>query len=286
VAVADEANFTRAAARVHVSQSGVSAQIRQLEFELRATLIDRSTRRAGLTPAGAAALIHARSALAAIEALRQAVAEVNGLLRGRLTIGMLVGCTLTPFFDALAWFHETYPGVDLTLLEGASDRLTARVAGGDIDLALVGTAGPLAGVESLVLVAEPLVAAVPPEHALTSRQTIELADLAGHPIIALPPGTGVRAVLDDACAAAGIRPQIALQASAPAAVAELAARGLGIAILSESMSDRYRDRLQAISLKGVRLDAVLSLVWRNNHNPAVSELVRSAQKAFVAGPIN
>ena len=68
LAVAEEANFTRAAERVHISQSGVSAQIRQLEQELGATLFDRSSRKATLTPAGAAALEPARAALAAAAA--------------------------------------------------------------------------------------------------------------------------------------------------------------------------------------------------------------------------
>ena len=83
VAVAEEANFTRAAQRVHISQSGVSAQVRQLEHDLGATLIDRSGRTATLTAAGAAALPHARAVLASAGAVRQAVDEVNGLIRGR-----------------------------------------------------------------------------------------------------------------------------------------------------------------------------------------------------------
>src|SRR3712207_9110346 len=89
VAVAEEANFTRAAERVHISQSGISAQVRALESTLGADLFDRSGRSARLTTAGAAALPHARQALAAATALRQAVDEVNGLVRGRLTAGMI-----------------------------------------------------------------------------------------------------------------------------------------------------------------------------------------------------
>ena len=76
VAVAEEANFTRAAERVHISQSGVSAQIRRLENDLGATLIDRSGRTAGLTTAGEAALEHARAALASAQAVRQEIAQV------------------------------------------------------------------------------------------------------------------------------------------------------------------------------------------------------------------
>jgi len=100
VAVAEEANFTRAAQRVHISQSGVSAQIRQLEHDLGATLIDRSGRAATLTQAGEVAVKEAREILASAAALRQAVEEVTGLLGGRLTVGMVTACTITALFDA------------------------------------------------------------------------------------------------------------------------------------------------------------------------------------------
>jgi len=115
VAVAEEANFTRAAERVHISQSGVSAQVRRLELELGATLIDRSGRTATLTAAGAAALDHAREVLGAARAVRQAVDDVSGVLRGRLDVGMVSGCTITPLFDALANFGTAHPGIEISL---------------------------------------------------------------------------------------------------------------------------------------------------------------------------
>src|SRR3954454_5329858 len=123
VAVAEEANFTRAAERVHISQSGVSAQIRALEHELGGELFDRTARAARLTPAGKAAIGPAREALAAADALRQAVDDVSGLVRGRLTMGMIIGCEVTPLFDALAAFHRAYPSIEIALLEDNSDRL-------------------------------------------------------------------------------------------------------------------------------------------------------------------
>src|SRR3954471_17113273 len=140
VAVAEERNFTRAAERVRISQSGVSAQIRQLERELGAELFDRSTRTATLTVAGKAALDHPRAALASANAVGQAVGEVTGLIRGRLTVGMVIGCTVTPLFDALASFHRAHPGVEVSLLEDNSDRLVQAVRDGSTDLALVGVA--------------------------------------------------------------------------------------------------------------------------------------------------
>jgi len=281
VAVADEQNFTRAAERVHISQSGVSAQIRQLERELGAELFDRSGRTATLTVAGKAALEHARTALAAAEAVGQAVGEVTDLIRGALTVGMVNGCTVTPLFDALATFHRAHPGVEISLLEDNSDRLVDAVRAGTVDMVLVGTsAGTPDGLEALTIVSERLVAAVPAGHQLASRRVVSLRDVVAHPIVSMPAGTGLRAVLDQACAARNLRPTIALQASAADAIADLAARGLGVAVLSESIAARYADRLTARVIDDVSTPALLALVWRSTRSPAVLELLAHGRRAF------
>ncbi|WP_405615870.1 LysR family transcriptional regulator [Streptomyces sp. NBC_00076] len=281
VAVAEEQNFTRAAERVHISQSGVSAQIRQLERELGAELFDRSTRTATLTVAGKAALEPARAALAAAGAVGQAVGQVTGLIRGRLTVGMVTGCTLTPLFDALAAFHRAHPGVEISLLEDNSDRLVEGVRAGAVDLALVGTATATPdGLDALTIISERLVAAVPAGHPLANKRRVTLRDLAAHPIVCMPPGTGLRTVFDRACAAQNIQPAIALQASAADAIADLAARGLGIAILSDSMAESYRDRLTVRPIDDVEQPALLALIWKGTHNPSVRELLTYSRKAF------
>ncbi|MEU6782269.1 LysR substrate-binding domain-containing protein [Nonomuraea angiospora] len=281
VAVAEEQNFTRAAERVHISQSGVSAQIRQLERELGADLFDRSGRTATLTVAGRAALEHARAALAAAGAVGEAVGEVTDLIRGRLTIGMVIGCTVTPLFDALAAFHRAHPGVELSLLEDNSDRLIDGVRAGTIDLALVGTAtDALDGLEALTIISERLVVTVPPGHPLAELPQVGLRDLEAYPIVCMPPGTGLRAVFDRACAAQGRRPVIALQASAADAIADLAARGVAVGVLSDSMAARHRDRLVARTIADVEAPALLALVWRTGHGPAVRELLARGRQAF------
>jgi len=284
VAVAEEANFTRAAERVHISQSGVSAQVRQLEHELGAELIDRSGRTATLTTAGAAAVEHARSALACADALRQAVDDVNGLVRGDLVVGMVTGCTITPLFDALAAFRREHPGVEITVLEDNSARLVQRVRTGDADMALVGTAGaPAPDLEALTIVSEGLVAVVPPDHPLAARARVTVDALGEHPMVCMPQGTGIRAVLDDAFAAHGLRPDVALQASVPDAIADLAARGLGVGILSASMAARY-EGLKAVRIDGSGPPAVLALVWPRTQSPALRALLSHARAAFGASP--
>jgi DNA-binding transcriptional LysR family regulator len=280
VAVVEEANFTRAAERVHISQSGVSAQIRQLEQELGAALIDRSGRTATPTPAGAAALVHARAALTAANAMRQAVDEVSEVVRGRLVVGMIVGCTVTPLFDALAAFHQAHPGVEISLIEGNSDRLTERVRVGDADIALIGAIGTPAGLDTLTVISEQLVAAVPLDHPLASRKRVALVDIGRYPLVCLPEGTGIRAVFDEACIAIGTRPDIALQASAPDAIADLAIRGLGVGILSESMTAKYDGRLRAVAIDDIEVPATLALIWRPTHSPALREFLMHTRAAF------
>lgn len=281
VAVAEEANFTRAAARVHISQSGVSAQVRALERELGAELIDRSGGTATLTTAGLAALAQARATLAAAGSVRQSVHDVADLLRGSLRVGMVTACTVPPLFDALAHFHSEHPGVELALQEDNSDRLVADVRAGEMDLALVGIAARVpAGLESMVVTDERIVAAVPPGHPLATRSAATLAQVCAHPIVAMPAGTGIRAVFDRDCAGAGLSPVIMLQASAPDAVADLATRGLGVAILSASMAAVYADRLICVELADSHTAALLALVWRPTMSPALTELVALARASF------
>jgi len=148
------------------------------------------------------------------------VNEVNGLIRGQLVVGMVTACTVTPLFDTLSAFHRAHPRVAITLVEGSSDRLIESVRTGATDLALVGAAGVAPPVvDGLPVVSERLVAAVPVGHPLSARRQVTLAEISTYPIICPPVGTGIRAVFDLACAADGLRPDIALQASAPDAIA-------------------------------------------------------------------
>lgn len=284
VAVAEEANFTRAAQRVHISQSGISAQIRQLEHELGHPLFDRSTRTAKLTAAGAAALTPARAALAAAASVQEAVDDVVGLLRGRLRIGMVVGCTITPLFIAIEKFHSDHPGVEISVQEGNSEQMIDAVGSGDLDMALVGAAGePPDWLGAMTIASENLVALVPLGHRLAKRRRIAIDQLDGEPIVSMPAGTGTRATLDIGCAAAGFIPHITVEATAADTVADLVERGLGIGVLSASMTAAHRDHLSAVPLTGIALPALLAVVWSPSPSPALRVFIPQVREAFERG---
>lgn len=284
VAVVEEANFTRAAQRVHVAQPAVSAQIGRLERELGQRLLDRSRREVRPTAAGAAVLPYAKAALAAVEDVRLAVDELSQLVRGTVTIGTVTAHPVdVP--GLLAEFHAQYPNVEITLSTANSDELIEAVRGGDLDLAIV-SVGPSeqpAGLDIEVVTDEPVDAAVGLADELAEHATVSLAQLAQRPLITLPVGTGIRRQLDQVCAAVGVSPRIAFEASTPQALAELAERGLGVAILPRSMA-RGRPGLRPLRLTP-ELRGRLVLAWRASgpRSPAARVLVDRARELLRVG---
>ncbi|MFD9703274.1 LysR family transcriptional regulator [Lentzea sp. NPDC059081] len=280
VAVVEEGSFTRAAERVHVAQPGVSAQIRRLERELGHDLLDRSGRAVTVTDVGAAVLPLARAALGSVESARRTVEEMAGLVRGVVRVGMVVSCGIMDVPELLSSFHTAYPGVEITLAEANSDALISSLVDGELDLALIGYAGPVPdGLAVRVLVDEPLVAAVAASDPWHSRESVTVDELLERGLISLPPGTGLRGALDEACGSR--RPRIAFEASAPPMVITLAQRGLGPAVLASSM---VPDDLHAVRITGPSPSSRLAFAWRceGPHSPAARALVRLAENRMTA----
>jgi DNA-binding transcriptional LysR family regulator len=283
VAVAEEASFTKAASRVHVAQPGVSAQVRRLESELGQRLLDRSGRSVRLTEAGSAVLPFARAALDAVARARLAVDELAGLVRGQVTVGMVSGCALPVLAELLARFHRTYPGVAITLTEDNSDRLVEMLSDGRLDLALIGSAGEDRGqkANTVVLIDEELVAAVAPGHPLADAGPVTVSALRDVPLVSLPRGTGVRAALDAACAAAGFEPRIVFEASALPMVVQLAAQGLGLGVVPASVANapRAENSLVIVPIAHPPVRSRLELAWPGepSANPAARVLIEQAR---------
>jgi DNA-binding transcriptional LysR family regulator len=283
VAVADEGGFTRAAARLHVAQPGVSAQIRQLERELGQPLFDRTSRSVRLTEAGEAVLPYARAALDAVAGAKLTAQELSGLLRGRVAIGTVTSLgSDTNVPGLLAGFHDAHPDVDITLAEDTSDRLLAGVLDGRYDVAFAGLAGDAPdGVGTQTVVEDALVAAVAPGDPLAAKRSVPLRALDGRPLIVLPHGTGLRAAVDAGCAAAGFRPRVAFEAGNPEVLAALAEQGLGVAILPAGLAASRR--LHSVTLTRPALRSRLALAWRTNApaSPAARAFTAHA-RAFLA----
>jgi DNA-binding transcriptional LysR family regulator len=284
VAVAEEANFTRAAGRVHVAQPAVSAQIARLERELGEPLFDRGKREVRLTAAGTALLPHARAALASVAAARTAVDELGQLVRGSVAIGAVTAHDVD-LPGLLAEFHVAHPGVDISLGSDDSEALIDGIRMGRLDAAIVSISDHVPdGLAALVVTDQRIVAAVGKADPWVRRRTVAVTDLAERPVIALPPGTGIRRRFDEACAAAGVAVRVAFEATTPGALADLAERGLGVALLPE-VAAAARAGLHVLPIVP-ELRGRLVFAWRADGpmSPAARVLVEMARRRLRVGP--
>jgi DNA-binding transcriptional LysR family regulator len=241
VTVAAEQNFTRAAGRLHMVQSGLSASIRALEEELGAALFIRTTRRVEVTPTGRAFLGEAKRVLAAAAAARQVVDDMQGLHRGTLSIGLIQGLApLLDIADLLGRFRATCPHVEIRLMSGGSLPLIEGVRAGELDLAFtqfVGAAPP--GVSAWMLACEPLVAVCAPEHWLAGRRNVALQDLVDETFVDLHPDWGTRQLIDQSFDASRLTRRTGFEVNDLPTQLDLVAHGLGIALVPQAVIARY-----------------------------------------------
>jgi DNA-binding transcriptional LysR family regulator len=291
VAVVEEENFTRAAARLHVAQPGVSAQIRLLERELGQELLERSSRGVRLTALGEAVLPYAQAALGQLATLRDIADEHNGLIRGQASVGTVQSCPSVDIPAILASFHATYPGVSMRLTEATTTELIAAVRNGSIDLAAVGLASDTPDdVHVQIIADEPLVAAVSPTHELADAGRLRVRDLDSRDLITLPAGSGMRACVESVFAELGMNPLITFEAGDPVVVCQLARQGLGVALVPLSVAQAYGQGLTWLMLEEPEVRERLALIWRRNGPVSraaaalISHAVREVPSIEIGGP--
>ncbi|GGZ15934.1 LysR family transcriptional regulator [Streptomyces nitrosporeus] len=252
VAVAGERHFTRAAERLAVSQSGLSASVRALEQELGTPLFSRTTRTVRLTEAGQALLVEAERTLAGARAARDAVDAVRGLLRGTLTLGVEQCVAGVSPARLLAAFRREHPHMEIRLRQEGTSSLLDGVAGGRLDLAFAATVSPPQWRGELIpLAREPMVVLCAPGHPLADRPRVEWTGLRGEAFIDFHPDWGPRRAADEAFGAAEVRRTVALEVNDVHSLLELVQEGLGIAVVPHHFSRKPEARgLVAVEFAG------------------------------------
>ncbi|MCG8967929.1 LysR substrate-binding domain-containing protein [Streptomyces flaveolus] len=250
VAVAEDQHFTRAAERLLVSQSGLSASIRALERELRAPLFVRTTRRVTLTEAGRALLGEAQRILAQVRSAHEAVAAVQGVLRGTLSLGTEQCIAGVPVAGLLAAFRRRHPDVEIRLRQAGSGELAEEVAAGRLDLAFAyRTQADTEQLRSVSLAGEPMTVLCHPGHRLArGGAVLTPRDLADEVFVDFHPDWGPRRVTDTAFAAAGVRRTVALEVNDVHGLLDLLDENLGIAVVPRHFRHK-RASLASLPLK-------------------------------------
>jgi DNA-binding transcriptional LysR family regulator len=249
VSVAEEQHFTRAAARLMVSQSGLSASIRALERELQAPLFVRTTRTVTLTEAGRALLVEAERILAQERAAREAVAAVQGVLRGMLTLGAEQCIAGVDVAGLLAAFRRRHPQVEIRLRQGGSAELAEQVAAGRLDMAFAyRTEADPERLRSVSLTSEPMVVLCHPDHSLAGAAALTPHDLRNEVFVDFHPDWGPRRVTDAAFAMLGIRRTVTLEVNDVHSLLDLVGEGLGVAVVPRHF-ELKRPSLVSLPLK-------------------------------------
>jgi DNA-binding transcriptional LysR family regulator len=237
VAAADERHFTRAARRMNIVQSGLSASIRALEQELGAPLFARTTRSVELTAAGRVLYERAQHLIANAREARQAVAAISGLERVSLSIGTC--SSLNAFFDLsllLGEFHIQHPGIELRLCHSTATALMEQIKAGDIDVDFLPLFEKSRDIVTTPIAADRLVVAHAMEDTLQGRNNLTLRDLANKPFVDFQRDKGTRRMVDRAFAAHGLTRKTALEVGDVQVLLDLVARGFGIALVPETFA--------------------------------------------------
>lgn len=264
VAVVDERQFVRAAAELHVAQSALSQQIRDLERELGTELLVRDRRGVTPTPAGEVLLGHARAVLDRVQRARAEVAQLTGLLAGTLRVGSGSPSGPVPLPATLAEFSRRYPAVDIVLRDSTSEELVRWLEDGTVDVAVVSVTPERLPerIQGALVAHDPLLALVPAAHRLAGRPSVALRELVADPLITFPRGSGTRDTIEAGFRAASIaRPTIVAETIDPLAMLELVREGLGLALVPAAMAELAGAGVRALELAPPGLRATFTLAW-------------------------
>jgi DNA-binding transcriptional LysR family regulator len=284
VALAEELNFTRAAANEHVAQPALSQQIRRLEDEVGLALVERTTRQVALTEAGEILVARARRILAELDAAGTELQALRGMDTGHITIGAIHTMGPIDLSLPLALFHDRHPGVGLTVREASSEEMAEMLRADELDLAFLSVTERVEshGLGLHQLVSEELVVLLPLDHPLSGRPKVKMADLAQEQFISFRAGARLRELLVAAGRQAGFEPRVTLESNESLRIRRLVARGFGVAILPRSDADRPGADIAVSRLVEPSLRRDITLAWREGRRlpPAAAAFLDLARETF------
>ena len=229
MALAEHANFSRAAEACHVTQPTLSAAIKELETILGSVLVERGSREAGLTPSGEAALERARRVMAEAEDLVASVQAAGEPLSGPFRLGVIP--TIAPFLlpIILPVLRETFPKLELFLREDLTDRLYEGLRERRLDAALIALPYDAPMISNQAFGADAFLFVCAPDHPLANKEKLTPSDLADDELLLLEDGHCLRDHALSACSAGRARTDFA--ATSLHTLVQMVKSGLGATLL-------------------------------------------------------
>lgn len=274
--VARERSFSRAAEVLERTQPAVSQAIRRLEVETGETLFDRSSKDGTLTYAGEVLLGYARQMLNLRQAAQNAVAELQDLQHGKVTIS---ANEHTVFFllPVIGEFRKQHPTIKVEVQRGVASRIPTEIIAREVELGVISFSPNDPSIRSVPVLTDALTLVVSPKHAFASKRSVSIKDLGDKVFIAHNAPSPYRQKVVEAFERHKTKLNIGVELPSLEAIKLLVEQGAGIALVRRltAQSEIAAGRLRALEVKELRLERRLNIIYRKN-----SELSHAA-KAFL-----
>ncbi|WP_162143761.1 hydrogen peroxide-inducible genes activator [Hellea balneolensis] len=267
VAIADTGTFGEAAKRTFVSQPSLSAQVKDMELHIGASLLERGRHGALLTPIGEEMVKRARIVLRQVEEMKVLGREAEGTLAGRVKLGVLptVGPYLLP--QATRKLHKAYPDLRLFVREERTVDLQDHLASGEFDV-IISTPEDHLDTKTLPLVKENIYICVAPDDPLAeSRKSVSITDLKGREFLTLGHGHKFTTVVQNLAGLAGATTSGEYEGTSLDTIRQMAAMGGSVAVLPSlyAISEAKRDpQLIVRPIDHPSAQRQISLIWRRS----------------------
>jgi DNA-binding transcriptional LysR family regulator len=274
-AVAEEKSFTAASRRLHISQSGVSGQIRDLEKEVGAMLLRRNQREVSLTPEGAIFLREAQEILSHAERAVEMVARASRGQLGRISIGLCGPATAPILPRLIREFRKRQPGVLVALKDVEPASQPASLVSGEIDIGFTRSVPPeyRKDLGSELFFREPIVAALPDGHPLAKEEAIQLGQLSRERFV-LYAREGAPELFDaivSLCRRAKFSPNIVDTPKLWQSVLTLVEAGEGAALVPACVQHLRSNGVTIKTLRERNCQVDVIVAWRRDHPDAIRD---------------
>jgi DNA-binding transcriptional LysR family regulator len=284
-AVAEELHFGRAAHRLHVAQPALSQQVKQLEQDVGAVLLERTTRQVRLTSAGAVFLEHAHRVLQEAERARESVLVTERGERGELRVGVTGVITWRLLPRMARAYRRRYPHVRLELRPSVfSAAQVSALIDGQIDVGFLRAPVPAGPLASRVILNESLMAVLPQDHPLAGEPEVHLVDLADDAFVSYVSmqGSALRDAAVHACFSAGFTPRVVQEAPDTHTVVALVGAAVGVALMPASAETLQIEGVVFTPIAGgVDVRVPIALAWREGDtSPVLAGFLATAEEVL------
>lgn len=255
--------LSAAAEQLSLTQSAVSVLIRQIEQGLGARLFDRTTRSLAPTQAAREAIVVAERVLRDVDSLGEGLRDLTGLRRGRVCVAVTPTLAEILLPRVVRAFGALHPEIRVVIDDCAPDQFVSRVLGEHVDFGIGTPERAGADVATETLVRDQLALVCRRDHPLAARRQVRWVDLAGHPVITVRPGYGIRPLIDSTAARAGVRLEVVNEVSFLSTALWMTSAGLGASIMPSAFAAGSSDPALVVKTLAVpRVSRDISVVTR------------------------